>query len=447
MKRSYRSLWVVLSALASVVLWQAGCGDPLVGLECASGYVICNGQCVDLNSDEFSCGSCGSVCAINEMCINAECTTDFDAGRPGMPGGGDEGGMSLDGGVNGDGGGREGGIDGSVPRDGGDAATEGWPDVELPPVCMGAGSPADCVCDVGQLVCQASCVNANIDTENCGACGNNCNATPPPSGRFFCIGGQCLLNCDPPLTVCNNVECVDTQTDPLNCGSCGFMCESGLCDLGVCLDRVAGHMIVIGHDMSSALPAAKRLAGNAIFLPTKSRNVRVLMFQLGATPGAIAGVASAIADTEAATGRMAMRTEVTDVAQVPFQLSNADVFVIAAQANATDAELIADGDMWSRALQTFVARGGVVVLFDGGGANNGTYQIAQEAGLFTAAMRVPLTPRTVNIEAAASGDALASFVPAVYQAQNVTVGFDTTDATVVVRDRTSGFPVVIHIAR
>ncbi len=443
MKRSLWSLWVLASGLLSVVLWQGGCGDPLVGLECAKGYVICDGRCVDLNSDEFSCGSCGSVCAIDELCINAECTTDFDSGRPGgMPsGGGDDGGMAgLDGGDGGDG-----GLDGGIVRDGGDAASEGWPDVALPPICMGPGSPADCVCELGQLVCQASCVNANIDTENCGACGNNCNATPPPSGRFFCVDGQCLLNCDPPLTVCNNSECVDTQTDPLNCGGCGIMCESGLCDLGVCLDRVAGHMIVIGHDMSSALPAARRLAGNAIFLPTRTRDVRVLMYQLGATPGAQAGIATAISETQAATGRTAVRTEVTEVAQVPFQLSNTDVFVIAAQANASDAELIAAGDMWSRALQTFVARGGVVVLFDGGGSNAGTYQIAQEAGLFTATMRMPLTPRTVNIEA--SADSVASFVPAVYQAQNVTVGFDTMESTVVVRDRMSGLPIVIHIAR
>jgi hypothetical protein len=446
MKRSLWSLWVLASGLLGVVLWQ-GCGDPLVGLECAKGYVICDGRCVDLNSDEFSCGSCGSVCAINELCIAAECTTDFDSGRPGGMPGGDEGG-TFDGGDAGDGGTRgDAGLDGGGGgvRDGGDAASEGWPDVSLPPLCMGPGSPADCVCELGQLVCMADCVNASVDTENCGACGNNCNATPPPSGRFFCIDGSCQLNCDPPLTVCNNIECVDTQTDPLNCGGCGVMCESGLCDLGVCLDRVAGHMIVIGHDMSSALPATRRLAGNAIFLPTRTRNVRVLMFQLGATPGAQAGIATAIAETEAATGRTALRTEATSVAEVSFQLSSADVFVIAAQANATDAELIVEGDMWSRALQTFVARGGVVVLFDGGGANAGTYQIAQEAGLFTATMRVPLTPRTVNIEA--SGDALSSFVPAVYQAQQQTVGFDTMDTTVVVRDRMTNLPIVIHVAR
>jgi hypothetical protein len=446
MKQSFWSLLVLTGALFSAVLWQSGCGDPLVGLECASGFVICNGQCVDLNSDEFSCGSCGATCAIDEMCISAQCTTDFDSGRPGgMPGGNGEGGMLDGGGDGGDGGGGlDGGLDGSVLRDGGDSATEGWADVELPPLCMGPGSPADCVCELGELVCQADCVNAVVDTFNCGACGNNCNATPPPSGQFFCVGGQCVLNCNPPLTVCNNSICVDTQNDPDNCGSCGFVCDSGLCDLGQCLDRTAGHVIVIGHDMSSALPAAKRLAGNAIFLPSK-QTVRLLVFELNSTPGARAGVQSAITETQAVTGRQYARTDATDVAQVPFQLSLADVFVVVAQANAADADLIMQGDMWSRAMQTFIARGGVIVVFDGGGANAGTYQIVQQAGLFTAVQRIAITPRPVYIEA--PGDALASFVPAVYQAQNQSVVFDTMDTTVVVRDRMSGLPVVVHIAR
>jgi hypothetical protein len=65
--------------------------------------------------------------------------------------------------------------------------------------------------------------------------------------------------------------------------------------------------------------------------------------------------------------------------------------------------------------------------------------------MFTAAQRVPLTPRSVNVEA--PNDAIARFVPAVYQAQNFTVGYDTAETTVVVRDRMTGFPVVVHIAR
>ena len=108
-------------------------------------------------------------------------------------------------------------------------------------------------------------------------------------------------------------------------------------------------------------------------------------------------------------------------------------------------ELIANGDAWSRALLGFLARGGVIVLFDGGGTHAGTYQILQQAGLFFAQSRMRLTPRTVNVEAPA--DAVASSVPVQYQAQNQTVGFDTTEQIVVVRDRMSGLPVVVHIAR
>jgi hypothetical protein len=214
--------------------------------------------------------------------------------------------------------------------------------------------------------------------------------------------------------------------------------------LGQCLDATAGHVIVIGHDMSNALPAAKRLAGNAIFLPSKQK-VKGLVYDERSTLAARNGVLTAISDTTAVTGRMFESTTASSALSVPFLLSQADVFVIVAQANASDEVLIKNGDTWSRALQTFVARGGVVVLFDGGGSNAGTYQLLQQGGLFTATSRMSLSPRTVNIEA--PGDALASFVSTRYMAQNQTVGFDTLEATVVVRDLMSGLPVVIHIAR
>jgi hypothetical protein len=58
---------------------------------------------------------------------------------------------------------------------------------------------------------------------------------------------------------------------------------------------------------------------------------------------------------------------------------------------------------------------------------------------------MPLSPRTVHVEAPA--DAVASSVPIQYQAQNQSVGFDTAEQTVVVRDRSSGLAVVIHVAQ
>lgn len=446
MKRVVYSLLCVVAASALFVLAGAsGCGDSLVGLECRSGYTECGQACFDLQNDPNHCGSCDNRCASGEICSAGMCTYDSDAAPDADAGdGGDleDADARADGDIDGgeaDGSGSDGGDGGGM-----DGANEGgWADVVLPPLCMGPGSPADCVCELGQLICESTCINGATDDKNCGACGMDCNAVPPPSGRYYCVNGACKLNCDAPLMVCGNA-CVDLQTDPNNCGSCGLVCDSGLCDVGQCLDATAGHVIVIGHDMSMALPATQRLAGNAIFLPSKQM-VRGLVYEERSSLAARNGVQSVITQTEAVTGRTFERTTANSALSVPFLLSQNDVFVIVAQANASDEVLVKNGDTWSRALQTFVARGGVIVLFDGGGTNAGTFQLLQEGGLFTAAARVSLSPRTVNV--VAPGDALASFVPTRYQALNFTVGFDTAETTVVVRDLMSNLPVVIHVAR
>ena len=420
MKRLVDVRWTVLVWAALIPIGVAlgsavGCGDSLVGLQCRDGHTECGRACYDLESDPNHCGACNNRCESGESCSEGVCSSEP------IPDAGPDGGV-----------------------DGGDDGGTGWPDAELPPVCMGPGSPPDCACGLGQLICDSICIDGLTDDKNCGACGNDCNVPPLATGPAYCVGGVCQPNCDPPLMLCSGT-CIEVDEDPMNCGGCGVRCASGLCDRGLCLDATAGHVIVIGHDLSMASPAARRLSGNAIFLPSKQM-VRGLVYQERSTPAAISGVQAAIDETQALTGRSFVRTTATSALAVPFLLSQADVFVIVAQANATNDVLIKNGDTWSRALRAFVARNGVVVLFDGGGTNAGTYQLLQEGGLFTAAARVNLSPRIVNV--VAPGDALASFVPIRYQAMDFTVGFETTDTTVVVRDpMMSGLPVVIHIAR
>jgi hypothetical protein len=456
MTRAFSSALGLVSVACWFWLGQTGCGSPLVGLECAEERTRCGSSsaCIDLQSDERHCGGCDVSCGAGEMCIAGGCTDDFDGSMPsdggldsqvgdGQVGDGQIGDGQVGDGQIGDGQITDGQRDGE-PGDGGLQDGElGWGDAELPPLCMGVDSPDDCVCELGELICERNCVNANVDAINCGACGNDCNAVPPLNGEYFCVGGECVLNCVPPFVVCGAI-CVDTTEDPDNCGGCGIECESGLCENRLCLDATAGHVIVIGHDMSNALPATQRLAGNAMFLPPKA-TLSGLVYDADATGAAASAVHGLIAATAAARGRTFTQIASNPSADtVPFLLSQADVFVIVAQANATDDVLLANGDIWSRALLGFLARGGVVVLYDGGGSNAGTYQILQQAGLFTAQSRTALSPRTVHIEARA--DAVASSVPVQYQAQNQTVGFDTLEQTVVVRDRTSGLAVVIHVA-
>lgn len=389
----------------------AGCGSPLVGLECKAGLERCGGGCFNLSVDVNHCGSCDVSCGGGEQCVESMCIAqDPDAGRDA----------------------------GEADADAGDAATpDGGPTVPLPPRCTGPGSAESCVCGLGQIKCGDTCRNVGSDPNNCGACDNSCGP------GAFCVGGMCLPACEPPLTQCGPL-CVDLQTDPHNCGSCGNVCESGICSEGECIGPTAGHLVAMGQDLTSNTAATRRLLGNAVFLPLADP-VQVLVFDEKASPQVKAGVESALMTMASVTGRRYEPTTVTSLA-VTFLLSMSDVFLIEAQSAATNEQLVKNGETWSLALQEFLKRGGVIVLMDGpGGSNDGTYQILKAAGLFDAAARVPIGRKPLTL--AAPSDAVATAVPTIYQGGVETVGFDITASTVVVKDDATGTPVVIHIAR
>lgn len=399
----------VLRWLGMLLLGALGaCMSPVVGLECRDGYERCGRACYDLESDPQHCGGCNIACGSGEVCSGGQCIAGGGDGGPGADGG---------------------------PGDDASTADASMPP-PLPPRCTGPGSPENCVCGIGELKCGTTCRNVGTDPNHCGDCDNSCGA------GGFCIDGVCAPSCDPPLTRCGSV-CVDLQSNPAHCGSCGHACESGLCVDGECLGATAGHVVAMGHDLSSNTPATRRLLGNAVFLP-RGDPVRILMFDEHARDAAKAGVDTAIASMAAATGRNYTVTSTSSLA-VTFLLSTADVFVIQAQDNARDSTLVKNGETWSRALDDFLRRGGVVVLLEGRGANNaGTYQILKAANLFNASGRVNIGSKALSL--VAPGDAVATQVPSMYRGGSETVGFDTTEATVVVHDPETGTPVVVHIA-
>jgi hypothetical protein len=146
--------------------------------------------------------------------------------------------------------------------------------------CVGVICPAGqvcslgaCVCGPGETKCGDQCVNAQLDSVNCGGCGRGCDGGTSCAAAT-CIADDCAQqNCDP-LSVCFNGACTeracvgvicsagntchdgtcgclsgvqcgsvcaDTQLDSSNCGGCGSACDAGTkCAVGQCLPQSCG---------------------------------------------------------------------------------------------------------------------------------------------------------------------------------------------------------------
>ncbi|MBK8692904.1 MAG: hypothetical protein IPN17_11565 [Deltaproteobacteria bacterium] len=174
---------------------------------CTAGQSFCGTGCVDTNTDNTNCGTCGTVCAAGQSCQVGLCRRSCSAGQ------------SLCGDV--------------CSTLDSDPANCG---------SCGAACPAGQMCSAGRcaLTCAAprtvctsaagvmNCVDTLTDAANCGACGNACS-----TGQS-CVAGACRLVCPAGQTQCGDA-CVDTQTSTANCGACGTACATGQsCAAGVC---------------------------------------------------------------------------------------------------------------------------------------------------------------------------------------------------------------------
>lgn len=398
----------------------AGCASPIVGAECLPDFAACGDRCVDLDTSRANCGACGFVCDALSVCAAGVCVPFVDAGPDANRDAGDAGDV-------GDVGPGDGSFDGDKP-DTGDASM----DVGDADVGGGDGGVPVCTCDIGESCCSSRCVRPERDPANCGGCGIRCAADE------FCAAGSCADVCDPPLTLCSGL-CVNTLTDRDHCGSCGNRCASGICRDGACVSSTEGHVVLIGHDYRVGRVGQNYLAGNAVFIAFGE--VDVLAYEGDAIGFAISGVDAAIEQVAARARRTWTRTEPPSASEVPLFLDQADAFVVYAQSGGDDMGLRRLGREWATALRSFLRRGGVIVVFDGGGSHSGTWQILDEAGLLDAGGRSDVSGDELMV--VSRGDAVARLVPRDYAAENMSVAFDMApDGTVVVEHPTG--PVVIH---
>jgi hypothetical protein len=83
----------------------------------------------------------------------------------------------------------------------------------------------DTQCGEGRSCCSGGCVDTQTSTSHCGGCGEACMQGETCSGGLCCGANQ--TNC--------GGTCVNTQTNTSHCGSCGRTCEPGeTCRDGCC---------------------------------------------------------------------------------------------------------------------------------------------------------------------------------------------------------------------
>ena len=176
------------------------CSAGICTIICAPGTTACTpNTCDNLTNDPKNCGMCGFVCPAGASCVNSMC--DCPTGDI----------VCNDTCVN----------DQTNPNDCGGCGK----------VCpTGANCVAgNCACPTGDVLCNGVCVNEMNDPNNCDGCGKVC------ANGTTCQGGACA--CPPGDVLCNGV-CTNQNNDPNNCGGCGVTCIDA-CDNGLCNHETA----------------------------------------------------------------------------------------------------------------------------------------------------------------------------------------------------------------
>ncbi len=176
---------------------------------CASGELVCGGQCVDVSVNLRHCGRCNNACAAGQSCASGACADPAPTcASPRLMCG-----TSC--------------VD---PRS--DASNCGRCGNACPSgqaCAAGACAGAPPTCSAPRVLCGMTCADVNTDPANCGVCGLACSAGQTCAGGN-CAGGSCAA----PRVMCSGV-CTDTSADLNHCGACGVRCASGQpCVAGRC---------------------------------------------------------------------------------------------------------------------------------------------------------------------------------------------------------------------
>ena len=453
MSRFKRGRLLFVGLLLAVVA-PAACGSSgVVGGNCASGYSVCDGRCVDLQRDPLNCNGCGLACDLEEGCRKGVCTsnTEGDAGE-GAGGGAGESGAKSDSGANGMSGGNGG--DSGTNGNAGNAGNAGNSSNGGSSGNSGFGGASGTLGDGGDQNQGGAngCAPPYDSPAACGDCMTQCVApsrlcAPDAMGSYKCVPA-CVL----PLQECNG-QCVDFNIDANNCGSCGHVCPSGICQGGMCVGANVGHVVLacMNYQTPANNTPQTALMGNAVLLPLRNP-VRILAYTQYASAGSRAKVDQDIGLAAAARGRTYTIKPLANfmTATASLDIAAYDVFLIYDQNVAPPGQMATVGAAWqtSLVLDSFTRAGGIVIGLSGGATEMD--QFFSASSLLDVSAQTSVTGAMLYNRAPA--DAMGTNVISPFLAPVDSCTFTTSvvpdaDTIFVVRDEpgpAAGKPVVVH---
>ncbi|HET9934780.1 MAG TPA: hypothetical protein VFQ35_28945 [Polyangiaceae bacterium] len=430
----------------------------LVGGDCKTGRIVCDGECVDPQTDPNNCGKCGNQCAPGLICSAADCVAPGGSGGAGSGGtggvtSGGTGGIVSQAGA---GAGGEGaiGTGGGAGESSGGNQNQGGSGGTTPSGGTSGGPTAGSGGEGGEF---NPCVPPFKSADHCGDCNTQCVQPDPICSPDGGGGYHCVPVCLEPLQLCDS-RCVDFNTDSDHCGRCYNPCPSGICSGGKCVGASPGHVAVYCMDYTWAQDQTSHttLLGNAtIFLPRRGR-VRILGFTTWAPANVRNQVNKVIGWSASALTKTYTLDTITDPATLSSRLNitDYDVFLVYEQSDAPPGELATLGGGWAQTLESFAQAGGVVVVLDGAQGVKEMPDFISSAGLLPVIGHEPITMEDTDTQfyVRAPADQLATMVLSPMSPKPYSCVFDLggpppSDVSYVVTDAPapmSGRPVVIH---
>jgi hypothetical protein len=330
-------------------------------------------------------------------------------------------------------------------------------------MCTVAGDCASGICLSGQCStpgCTDMVQNGMESDVDCG--GPTCPGCPV--GDTCTAGSDCAEGVCGAAMTCSAPTCSDgvangTETD-IDCGGPGTCprcadyrictapsdCMTAMCTMGRCgATGLLGQAILIGHDYFASTANEDRLLGNAVFASLVTGTLQILeytQYSDNSASGEAARGRAAINARATALGRSVVFTPLTNYTNLATALVGKDVLLVHEQESTSSTTMATVAAAWNPILNTFVNMGGVVVVCDFSG---GSWQVLNGPGLMTIPSAINATSQPLTI--AAPADPVVAGVTA-YSAPNGSNSYPSaTGGTVVVRQTSTGNPVVLHLTR